>query len=501
VALTPLTAPEARVDVLIYLGNDLYRQLTVSLNVEPADQAAGQLPAGGSGRGQTVTVITDHILPAAHAGLSSVLEWQRPAHQLDVYVMRDEAVLILPEEGFAEDRPWRAQLSAVETSIAAVRDALGELRDSHFSYFNEIDPDTLLPALDSYRPPQHWDFGQAHSAGPFAQNWPDIARGPELQRLAEEGNELYHHVFEDDYTRDLIETRLRPGDMLKLTWRNGSAGWVPHLPLPLMYIDPPPDADRGRPVDPTQFLGLRFRLGYIARRASSPPRALGDWSRTTRAHLLYWGAGPGDPVADESLRHRIELSRWQPALLLPEPGRLDASALAAYLRAPGPAPVSLLYFYCHCRDGAGTNPLLRFGTTTDKDSVLRRSDIGSSRLADAPVVFVNACGTNVAEPLLANRLMELFFIRNCRAYIGSETEVPAALAARFATTFFSFLYGAAGRGIAPVGEAIAQARRFLWTEYQNIGGLFYNYVNDYALYAAESQTVASLRGIHDGEIP
>jgi hypothetical protein len=132
-------------------------------------------------------------------------------------------------------------------------------------------------------------------------------------------------------------------------------------------------------------------------------------------------------------------------------------------------------------------------------SILRRSDIGSSRLADAPVVFVNACSTNVAEPLLANRLMELFFIRNCRAYIGTETEVPAPLAARFATTFFSFLYGAAGRGIAPAGEAIAQARRFLWTEYQNIGGLFYNYVNDYALYAADDQIVAGLRRHDDSE--
>jgi hypothetical protein len=89
--------------------------------------------------------------------------------------------------------------------------------------------------------------------------------------------------------------------------------------------------------------------------------------------------------------------------------------------------------------------------------------------------------------------------RECLPYIGTETEVPAPLAARFATTFFSFLYGAAGRGIAPVGEAIAQARRFLWTEYQNIGGLFYNYVNDYALYAADDQIVAGLRRHDDSE--
>jgi len=119
--------------------------------------------------------------------------------------------------------------------------------------------------------------------------------------------------------------------------------------------------------------------------------------------------------------------------------------------------------------------------------------MGSRHLRDAPIVFVNACSTNAAAPLLANQLRELFFSRGCRGYIGSETEVPAMLAARFATVFFSFLYGAAGRAMAPAGEAAAQARRFLWTEYRNVGGLFYNYVGDYSLYTADDTIIASLR--------
>ena len=180
-------------------------------------------------------------------------------------------------------------------------------------------------------------------------------------------------------------------------------------------------------------------------------------------------------------------------MLPPGEGTPDVRELGKFLRAPEPAPVSPLYFYCHSRGGASTSPALRFGPAGGAGSELKRFDLGSGHLTDAPIVFVNACSTNAAVPLLANQLRELFFSRGCRGYIGAETDVPAVLAAKFATVFFSFLYGAEGRAMAPAGEAVAQARRFLWTEHRSIGGLFYNYVGDYSLYAADDAAVASLR--------
>jgi hypothetical protein len=43
------------------------------------------------------------------------------------------------------------------------------------------------------------------------------------------------------------------------------------------------------------------------------------------------------------------------------------------------------------------------------------------------------------------------------------------------------------------GEALMQARIFLWTQYRNLGGLFYCLVNQYDLFLATDSEVQSLR--------
>lgn len=516
-ALTPLAAPQARLDVVIRVGDDVYRQLTVSLQVRPAEpeadhdrdhgQAAATAPGGAPGGAQRavpggapgpVAVIEERMVPAGQVGLLPAAGWQRPARKLSVFVGGDhQAFVTCQETDLEETFPWRPRQDAVETAVAAVREALGRLRDSVPGYFGRIGAENVLGMLTGgYTPSADWtEADQGGRAAAADGGWAAVAASRELGKLAYEGSLLYRAVFGDALS-ELIEAELRPGDQLRLTWRDGSGSWVPYLPLHLMYGGAAPEPDE--PTDPDRFFGLRYRLARLTRPVPKS-RALGHWSRTTRAHLLYWGGGPGDKVADEAARHRRELATWQPARMLP-PGSLESSAetpdareLGRFLRAPEPAPVSLLYFYCHSRGGAATAPALRFGAAAGADSELERFDMGSGHLPDAPLVFVNACDTSAAAPLLANQLRELFLSRGCRGYIGTETEVPAVLAARFATVFFSFLYGSQGRAMAPVGEAVAQARRFLWTEYRSIGGLFYSYVGDYSLYAADEVTVAGLR--------
>jgi hypothetical protein len=46
----------------------------------------------------------------------------------------------------------------------------------------------------------------------------------------------------------------------------------------------------------------------------------------------------------------------------------------------------------------------------------------------------------------------------------------------------------------PAGEALAQARMFLWTQYRNPGGLFYSLINQYNLYLASGSEVESKLG-------
>jgi hypothetical protein len=43
------------------------------------------------------------------------------------------------------------------------------------------------------------------------------------------------------------------------------------------------------------------------------------------------------------------------------------------------------------------------------------------------------------------------------------------------------------------GEAVCQARLFLWTQYRNMGGLFYTYVNQYELFMVQPEEIFELR--------
>jgi hypothetical protein len=251
-----------------------------------------------------------------------------------------------------------------------------------------------------------------------------------------------------------------------------------------MYREPvPPDG----PIDPENFLGIRLRIRYVSQKLKGhPSRALGSQDSITRAHLMYWGSD--DPAASESKRHREELRQWRP-YVLPTSSPCKPEVVR-FLQNPAPSPVGLIYIYCKSMaadQGAG----FWFGNgSRDEDGVTLR-EIGSATIHDRPLVFANGCGTSAASEYNPNELEALFLWRGCRAFIGTECKVPITFAARFATAFFHFLYADNGKPT-PAGEAFTQARRFFWTEYGILGGLFYSYVNDYHLYVATDTTVAAL---------
>jgi hypothetical protein len=96
---------------------------------------------------------------------------------------------------------------------------------------------------------------------------------------------------------------------------------------------------------------------------------------------------------------------------------------------------------------------------------------------------------------MANELENSFFRRGCRAFIGTETKVPTVLASRFATVFFRLLFNTSGPLAIPAGEALYQARLFLWHRFRNIGGLFYTYINEYDLFIADDDEVENKRPV------
>ena len=340
-----------------------------------------------------------------------------------------------------------------------------------------------------------WPFGSRRTgrAGigpetrPPNERWADLATCPLLRRLAMAGHELYQTVFANGTDLRTAVDSLEPGDMLSITWFPATE-YIAHVPWALMYRRPPPA--EGEPIDPEDFLGIRLRLRYMSHEMPLPSRSLGSRESLTRAHLLYWGRD--DAVAAEKERHLGELKQWDPYVLPTcAPGKPE---VVTFLDSPKPNPVGLVYIYCRSMVGDQSEPGFRFGNGSTSDDTVGISEIGSSEFADHPLVFANACGTSAGPYFAPNELEELFFLRRCSAFIGTECKVPVGLAARFATVFFHFLY-ADGDGPTPAGEALVQTRRFFWNQYGNLGGLFYSYVNDYHLYVATDADVAALSSL------
>jgi hypothetical protein len=94
---------------------------------------------------------------------------------------------------------------------------------------------------------------------------------------------------------------------------------------------------------------------------------------------------------------------------------------------------------------------------------------------------------------MTSELEQSFFERGVRAFIGTETKVPGKLASKFAWLFFQFFHRLVDPDPIAAGEALTQARMFLWTQYKNVGGLFYSMANQYDLYLASDRDVLSLR--------
>jgi hypothetical protein len=523
VQITPLTVIDCNIHAVIRVNGDIYRELTIHLPAQeapvglspmtPGDSFASKLetadtsaPTGSPlGAHAANTPSLDQDIPAAtiprgidveqllvvperHLAIRSPAVSLRPKHSLHLLLLPKMAQVSSDELPVDDTDLWRPHIPTVESRIAKSRKALDLLRSTYQDYFDKIDNAEMFNLLAAYEPSAEWIHPDDFASAEISQRWKNIATSTELAELAFNGYSLYEALFpKDSMIRSAINL-LRPSDRLSITWQNNGEQWISHVPWPLLYTAEPPPP--GEPVDPSGFLGLRYRISYRAYRISVGSRALGP--RATRAKLLYWGGQPTDDLWTASRAHAAELGEWQP-LILPRTNT-PKTEVARFLRDPWPRPMGVIYLYCKCTTGSGADPVLRFGSTNDASNVLRLMDIGSSWIPDQPLIFANACDTVAGSPYSPNQLEEIFFERGCRAFIGTECKVPVKFASRFATAFFWFLYSD-GPSPMSAGEALTQTRLFFWHTYGNIGGLFYSYVNDDQVYFAADSTVAGLSAV------
>ncbi|HEY0038645.1 MAG TPA: hypothetical protein VGB66_18240, partial [Longimicrobium sp.] len=438
--------------------------------------------------------------PVGHLNLSTTHEWTSPRNLLSITVLGMGAGGALAHGDIGssdinqQNTDWHAAPSVVTGLMTNLRRALERFRARHEAYLDAIDVADLERRLGTMDAGADFFGGGEPPSGASLAAWETVSRSTELHDLAFEGRSLYDAFFPTgSELRDWIG-ELQPHDRLDINLESrAGAAFVPHVPWGLMYrMDLPAS---GEPIDPYGFLGLSLRLGYSAHRISVSSKALGRLESVSRAFLLYWGDQPTDPTAVEA---RWQRDRWA---AVPNqvvvPGDADGGQpkkrLMSLLRDPAPGPIRLLYFYCQCKAEQGNDPELRFANNTQPDNVVRRPDLGTADLAEKPLVFANACTTSAADPFMSNELEAGFFRRKARAYLGTESKVPITLASRFAAVFFHYFDRHASDSPMAAGEAVHQARQFLWRHYRNVGGLFYTYVNQYELYMADDDEVRTLK--------
>jgi hypothetical protein len=437
-----------------------------------------------------------------HMHLRTEHEWTTPGEHIQVAIVNGLAIVSSQKLGpmmhnFYE--PFSANANLISTPIGNVRDSLEQLRETHSDYLDDLDATDLARRLatGNWRPDSGFERSSwsplpdgadpAHKA-----TFEQVKASSEWRALAGDGYALYNSCFpKGTKLRTLLE-QLVPGSRVDFHWTDQSGpGFVSHVPWALMYMqevgvsDPSPD--------PEKFLGLHFRIGTRSWDVNNGSVAVGGLDSTYSMDLLYWGNQAGDDVAAEALWQANEYKLWKWSKLLPDPALPDPKGqLKQALDQPAPAPVGVLYFYCHCSVGNGAQPVLRFGNTSKPIDTLSRTDISQRSLPDGPLVFANACTTSQADPHMTSELEQRFFGRGIRAFIGTETKVPTRLASKFAWLFFQFFYRRVDPSPMPAGEALTQARIFLWTQYKNAGGLFYSLTNQYDLYLASNEEVLAL---------
>lgn len=480
-----------RLQVVITVRGDLYRQFQIVLRA--LDVSASKSLAAAR--------IVNELqpTPTAHMGILPTHEWTTPAGVLALSIMPpfvsvDGAV---GSEDVHSTEQWIGSKALVTGPIQNVREAAEELRAAWEIHLNDISPDDLVGRLQRWGrqsggPEYDWSALGNYADRDHNQRWEKMAVSLELRKLAYQGRRLFQACFGSGSNLSEWIPRVSLGSRLNITWLPSGVGeFIPHMPWGLMYLADLPPGDQ--PIDPMNFLGLRCRLAYTSHRVNGVPRSLGALDATHRAHFLYWGDATADVTAQEARWQRSKWGAWKNQVFVPQSAQNGKAELLRLLDDPQPAPTSLIYLFCQCSVGQGNNPALRFGPTNDPANIVQQTDFTTSKLPDRPFVFANACTTATSDPNLANELEELFFLRGCSAYLGTETKVPIVLGSRFASLFFHFFYRLLDPAPMGAGEAVVQTRLFLWTHYRNIGGLFYSQVNMYDLFMARNDEVLALR--------
>lgn len=146
------------------------------------------------------------------------------------------------------------------------------------------------------------------------------------------------------------------------------------------------------------------------------------------------------------------------------------SLITSQLRPFLNTPFNLLHFACHCFSGPEGEPEDKACLVLNNGFRLYFYDfrLARLRLKNSPLVFLNACETDMQDPAQTCNTVRSLLMYGARGAIVTESRVPDVFAAEYAGEFYKrFLNGHT------LGYAALMSRKYLLRRYRNPLGLFY----------------------------
>lgn len=295
--------------------------------------------------------------------------------------------------------------------------------------------------------------------------------------LAENGQQLYRHLFYDSADEDL-------GTLIRQL--EAAAADAPKdkplrlvvvtdkLSLPWQYLHPLGKADAQK------FWGIRFSLSVLRANNRASDKAVSAGTAPP-AKVLFARYGrdddPSVPPAKEQVNSLLALQLADAELVNVDSGESLLKTINDDRKS-----LSAIITFLHASAGDGnTPPFLKFNegdiVTSDKlENLLNEVEPGEQKLrylTRAPLVILNACETGPSRDLPHIKLENAMFQLGARGVMVTEVSVWVSLGHEVATGLIARL----GKG-EPVSDALTMVRRELLDKKRNPLGLLYAYHGD-----------------------
>lgn len=304
---------------------------------------------------------------------------------------------------------------------------------------------------------------------------PEHVHDVAMQQLAKAGFMLFKKIFyalgADNQVRIIGDCLREMAKKEKLRIQIISRHFM--LPWNILYLADTYDPGR---IDPEMFLGFRHIIESIPVQQDMRIFSKNIDGRVGLSVNLNLNSDidkqMGSSFVDDQIQCWKKLERVSGASVTIK----ETKKQVLELLEDSSSPNQIIYFYCHASskslsdsEGPGGSYLKMTGgeRLTLDDLDLLTSD--KTKLAAAPLIFINACESTKLSPLFYDGFVPYFMAKGARGVIGSEGDVPALFAAKWAEHFFNgFISGE------PLGELLLNLRRKFLFDHHNILGLLYS---------------------------